>query len=144
IFAGTVNVNNAGRISGGAFGIHGDTVNVASNPGTIQATDTNGTGIFAAGTATVTSSGTISATGGGTARAIEAGDVKVNGNTGTISGSQTGIFATNGAGHTGTGSADVANNFGGIISGGIFGIDADTVNVDNAGTIAGAFGISAA
>jgi uncharacterized protein with beta-barrel porin domain len=140
--AGVTN-NVGGTISGGGFGINATTATVA-NAGKIQATGADGKGIFAVGLATVSNSGNITALGGGAARAIEAGDVKITGNTGTISGSEIGIFANNNPslGHTGAGNADVTNNVGGTITGGSDGIVAATATVANAGTIsAGANGI---
>jgi uncharacterized protein with beta-barrel porin domain len=147
ISADAATVTNAGTITGGNFGIGANTVTVASNTGTIQATGADGKGIFAVGTATVSNSGNITALGGGAARAIEAGDVKITGNTGTISGSENGIFATNDPilGHTGGGNADVTNNAGGTITGTGTGILAKTATVTNnlGGTISGGDGIQA-
>jgi hypothetical protein len=163
----TVSNSRSGVTSGDTFGILGDefgisakTVNVTANSSTIAATGLGGAAINADATATVnnSSSGVIRAN-RGNGVAIQATNVIVTGNAGTISGGLDGILAgdaadiTNSKDITGGGAGIVANNArvansGAISATGTTGVGilaADAVNVINerTGTISGNIAIQA-
>lgn len=113
-------VNNAGTITGDAFGIDAATANV-TNAGTIRASGPNGAGILA-NTANVTNSGAVA----GAQAGIQAVKIDVN-NSGVIQAGK------DGNGIDASDSAKVINS--GTITGGQFGIGAFTATVINSGRI---------
>jgi len=110
VFADTVNVTaNTGTITGDRYGINAGALATVNNVGTISSTSTTSFGV-----------------------GIVADTVTVTGNTGRITA----------AGANGTAidaiTADVTNGAGGLISGGMFGINATTLaTVNDAGTVSG-------
>jgi hypothetical protein len=125
--SGSASVNNAGRISGGVFGIGvGDGSNGridVINSGTIASGDI----ALISLDVHVANSGVIS----GTNRAISANTIDLV-NSGSMSGGESAISGVN---------TRVVNS--GLIAGGQFGIQAGTVNVTNSGTVSGDIGIQA-
>jgi uncharacterized protein with beta-barrel porin domain len=120
-----------GSISGATFGIIADTARV-NNAGTISATGAKGIGIFATNIEVV-NPGTISGEIAGV-KAFESAEVD---NAGAIT-----ATGASGAGID-VAIADVTNRVTGTISGGAFGIIAETARVNNSGNISGAIaGIS--
>lgn len=122
-------VSNAGTISGHEAGIMAKNIDLTNLAGGVVIGDKNAA--FAATSAVIDNAGTISAAGSmGVAVVVDTGDVFVR-NSGTISGTQSGINAGNGA-------ANVLNS--GTITSGSTVIFATTVNVTNTGRIATTLG----
>lgn len=122
-------VDNSGAIAGHEAGIMAKSINLTNRAaGTVTA---GNNAVFAATSAVIDNAGTISAAGSmGVAVVVDTGDVFVR-NSGTISGTQSGINAGNGA-------ANVLNS--GTITSGSTVIFATTVNVTNTGRIATTLG----
>ncbi len=118
---GTATVVNAGSISGQAVAIDAGTVNL-TNSGSIESPNTAVFGHVV----NVANSGSITATGGGSP-AIQALDAATVTNSGTIS-------APNGIAIVVSGTANVNNSNGGLISGG-GAISGQDVTLNNAGSI---------
>ncbi|PSO15208.1 autotransporter outer membrane beta-barrel domain-containing protein [Bradyrhizobium sp. MOS003] len=122
-------VSNAGIVSGHEAGIMAKNIDLTNLAGGTVIADNNS--VFAATSAVIDNAGTISAAGSiGVAVVVDTGDAFVR-NSGTISGTQSGINAGNGA-------ANVLNS--GTITSGSTVIFATTVNVTNAGRIATTLG----
>jgi hypothetical protein len=132
ISANTANISNAGLISASAtdgVAIQANDVNINANSGTITAESS----------AIVTRSGALAITNGvggliqstyTSSTAVRAGvDASIS-NAGTIKGG-----SVSGTAISALGTATVTNLSGGLISGGLFGISAVDVNLNNAGTV---------
>ncbi|OKO74899.1 hypothetical protein AC630_25960 [Bradyrhizobium sp. AS23.2] len=123
-------INNSGTISGAAAigGGGGGGTYTVTNSGILSSTVASGVGIVSAGSVNVGNSGAISAT-GANGFGILSGDLATVSNSGAISAMGAGGIGIDAV------TAEVTNKVGGAISGGVFGIRANTMTVANAGNI---------